>query len=503
MHRYQVKHYLQVFILIQPFLDLYWFYHGSLANTLPFTLPTIIRLLAMAVIFGLFWQKPSRLKQFGRRPWLITYVILLVLYSVVHLYYVRHFTSLSPTSYGYSTFSELFYLIRMLLPLLVLYFSYELDCSAQQLRRIVMGLSGLFSYTIVTSNLLVISLRSYESGPISANIFAWFTNPNLGYSHMASKGFFNFANMISAVLFMLLPLLIANLLERTNWQNSLALSIQALAMIEVGTKVALIGLIAGLAVSSIILVAHRLKERGWFKSLRPALLVLLLIELVALAITPFGPVGQRYRYEHYLAQQSDTQTQQLDQQLAAGLKKYQAQPARLKQFKQNFVKQHYQAYALNPKFVLKAYPYQRDPDFWLGIIRQPGELRMQNRYVETAMLNRVRRHHQQPLAYWLGISYTRVSNIFNLERDYVSQVYSLGLIGMLLFVGPSLLLPAYALLQWWRRKSAHLMALILASGFMVMAAFYSGNVLDFLTASLILAFIEGIMLKLANAKTAD
>ena len=349
MHRYQVKHYLQVFILIQPFLDLYWFYHGSLANTLPFTLPTIIRLLAMAVIFGLFWQKPRRLKQFGRRPWLITYVILLVLYSGVHLYYVRHFTSLSPTSYGYSTFSELFYLIRMLLPLLVLYFSYELDCSAQQLRRIVMGLSGLFSYTIVTSNLLVISLRSYESGPISANIFAWFTNPNLGYSHMASKGFFNFANMISAVLFMLLPLLIANLLERTNWQNSLALSIQALAMIEVGTKVALIGLIAGLAVSNIILVAHRLKERGWFKSLRPALLVLLLIELVALAITPFGPVGQRYRYEHYLAQQSDTQTQQLDQQLAAGLKKYQAQPARLKQFKQNFVKQHYQAYALNPK----------------------------------------------------------------------------------------------------------------------------------------------------------
>ncbi len=233
------------------------------------------------------------------------------------------------------------------------------------------------------------------------------------------------------------------------------------------------------------------------------MLVLLLIELAALAITPFGPVGQRYRYEHYLAQQSDTRTQQLDQQLTAGLKKYRQQPARLKQFKQNFVKQHYQAYALNPKFVLKAYPYQRDPDFWIGIMRQPGELRMQNRYVETAMLNRVRAHHKQPLDDWLGISYTRVSNIFNLERDYVSQIYSLGLIGMLLFVGPSLLLPAYALLQWWRRKSARLMALILASGFMVMAAFYSGNVLDFLTASLILAFIEGIMLKLANTKTAD
>ena len=40
------------FILIQPFLDLYWFYNGKLAEVLPFTLPTIIRILAVFVIWA-------------------------------------------------------------------------------------------------------------------------------------------------------------------------------------------------------------------------------------------------------------------------------------------------------------------------------------------------------------------------------------------------------------------------------------------------------------------
>lgn len=47
------------FILIQPFLDLYWLYNGKLATILPFTLPTIIRILAVGILIGMFFSKKT------------------------------------------------------------------------------------------------------------------------------------------------------------------------------------------------------------------------------------------------------------------------------------------------------------------------------------------------------------------------------------------------------------------------------------------------------------
>ena len=41
------------FILLQPFLDLDFFYRGKLATILPFTIPTIIRIAGVIVLVGL------------------------------------------------------------------------------------------------------------------------------------------------------------------------------------------------------------------------------------------------------------------------------------------------------------------------------------------------------------------------------------------------------------------------------------------------------------------
>src|SRR5699024_451896 len=126
----------------------------------------------------------------------------------------------------------------------------------EQFRHVIEGISGLFSFTIVITNLFGISLRGYETGPLSANIFEWFVNPNIGYSHMASNGFFNFANMVSAVLFMLVPLMFYFMFSRFNWKIVTLNVVQALAMIELGTKVALIGLIGGVIISILLYVFH-------------------------------------------------------------------------------------------------------------------------------------------------------------------------------------------------------------------------------------------------------
>ena len=483
------------FILIQPFLDLYWFYNGKLADVLPFTLPTIIRILAVFVIFCMFFSQKQNWQKLGQEKWLIVYLALLIVYSILHLIYVRHFNSVNPNDYNYSTVSEIFYLIRMVLPLLVIFFTKELEFTREQFRHVIEGISGLFSFTIVISNLFVISLRSYETGFISANIFEWFVNPNIGYSHMASKGFFNFANMVSAVLFMLVPLMLYFMFSRFNWKTITLNVVQALAMIELGTKVALIGLIGGIIAGILLYVFHLYIVKDVKKNGK-AIVVALLMEAGTLAIIPFGPAIQRYNYEKYLAQQSDNSLTQAKEELAEGLKKYPSGQKR-KEFLTNFIGEHYQDYALNKKFVTKSYPYKYDPEFWLKIMNEPGTSRMQNRHVEKAMLDQVIKTNNNKLDKVFGISYTRETNIFNLERDFTSQVYSLGWVGMLLFIGPYVVIMFYALIKWLMNKQLRtylISSMLLSIAFMLLAAFLSGNVMDFLTASFILAFVEGGML---------
>ena len=137
--------------------------------------------------------------------------------------------------------------------------------------------------------------------------------------------------------------------------------------------------------------------------------------------------------------------------------------------------------------------YQSDPEFWLKIINEPGQTRMENRHIEKAMLNQVIKTNDNKLDKFLGISYVRENNIFNLERDFAAQIYSLGWIGMLIFVGPYLAILLYAAYRWLRYQSARtylVSSLFASSAFILLPAFYSGNVMDFLTASFFFAFIR-------------
>ncbi len=267
---------------------------------------------------------------------------------------------------------------------------------------------------------------------------------------MASKGFFNFANMVSAVLFMLVPLMLYFMFSRFNWKTITLNVVQALAMIELGTKVALIGLIGGIIAGILLYVFHLYIVKDVKKNGK-AIVVSLLMEAGTLAIIPFGPAIQRYNYEKYLAQQSDNSLTQAKEELAEGLKKYPSGQKR-KEFLTNFIGEHYQDYALNKKFVTKSYPYKYDPEFWLKIMNEPGTSRMQNRHVEKAMLDQVIKTNNNKLDKVFGISYTRETNIFNLERDFTSQVYSLGWVGMLLFIGPYVVIMLYALIKWLMNK---------------------------------------------------
>ena len=193
----------------------------------------------------------------------------------------------------------------------------------------------------------------------------------------------------------------------------------------------------------------------------------------------------------------------LNKKLAAGLKKAKNETER-KEFSKSFIKQNYRYYSLDEKFIKKSYSYKNDPEFWLSLMTGTSTLtRLNNRFTEQAMLNQVVKYNHNAGDRWLGISYARTSNIFNLERDFIYQSYSLGWIGAILFLGIYVISEIYALIAWFNNKeNRHLLnsALLLANGICLVAAFYSGNVMDFLTATIILGFFTGYMLSLLTKK---
>lgn len=486
------------FILLQPFLDFYWLNNPPLSEILPFSIPTIIRILAIVVLTGMYLSKKHSWQILKKQWWIILYLVLLVIYSAIHLLHVRNFNSLSPTSYNFSMSSEIFYLFRMFLPLLVMYITKYANFSEKTIIHVIQSLVSIFAGIVVLSNLFIKSLRAYGNGWINYNIIDWFTHGPLSYAQTASKGFFYFTNTLAAIMFMLAALMIYVVIKQFNWKNLALLILQGLAMIMMGTKTATLGFIIALAVWLIAYFIHAfiLKNTNFSWKIVTSLI---LIGAVYGVMLPKSPMIQRANADIAWAQQNKGpySEKHLDKKLSTGLKKTKTKKQRLKYLK-NFIKKYYEYYHLNKKFINKAYPYQQDAEFWYDIMtRYSAEKRLNNRLIETEMLTQVVENNKNPADKWIGISYARTSNIYNLERDFQYQSFSLGWIGVVLFLGIYVIAELYAIFWWFKEKACRQLlnsALIFANGFCLVAAYYSGNVMDFLTATIILSFFTGYML---------
>ncbi|QNQ82786.1 O-antigen ligase family protein [Lactobacillus sp. PV012] len=501
----KIQKFLFWFILIQPFLDFYWLNTPPLSEILPFSFPTIIRIIGIIFLAGMYLSKKQSWRLLKRQWWIIGYLIILTLYCICHLVHVAQFKSLSATSYHYSLTAEIFYLVRMFLPLIVLYITKYLKFSEQTIEHLVQILVGTFSGIIVITNLLVISLRSYGDGRIGANFFAWFTPHYLSYTLTASKGFFYFANTLSAILFMLAALMIYFFIKNFNWINGILVFLLGWSMLMLGTKTSTLGFIIVLAAWFILYFIHAFIFKNIHFSWK---IITCLIALggIYLAIIPASPMIARQKADAMmLEREKGTKYSEpvLNKKLATGLKKTKTKSER-EQYLKSFIKENYRHYSLDEKFVKKSYSYKNDPEFWYSLMTGTSTLtRLNNRFTEQAMLNQVVKYNNNSGDRWLGISYARTSNIFNLERDFIYQSYSLGWIGAILFLGIYIISEIYALIAWVNNKNNHKLlnsALLLANGICLVAAFYSGNVMDFLTATILLGFFTGYMLSLITKK---
>ena len=511
----KTRNFLFWFVLIQPFLDFNFFYHKPLSTVLPFTIPTILRIIGVLIILLAFMANKDAWRRFSKQYWLIAYLVILIVYCILHLWHMQNFNSINPSNYNYSTFGEVFYLFRMVLPLMLIYFTNYLDMPKRQFGIAMEGMSGIFSGVIVITNLFAISLKSYEHGVISGNIFTWFMGkgftPLYGYSHSASKGYFYFTNTTSAILLMLAPLVFYYLFSHFNLKTCLVSVLHFLAMLEIGTKVALYGLLGSMILSLFVWLFHCLALRNETFSWKPLLTMAILFALFGVTYR-VTPAVQRYNYEIYWAKSHDADISKENAELKTGLNKYKNDKEGLADFEKQFLAKNYQKYALNKRFITKSYPYQYDPQFWINMLSKPATYRLANRNVEEAMLDQVVKYNNNPLDKWMGIGYMRETHIFNLERDFTAQKYSLGIIGMILYLGFYVGIILYGVYEWLRYKGVRtylISSMLMASVFILGASFMSGNVMDFPTANLLLGFLDGSLLlyiregkrKTSNKKT--
>ena len=481
-----------IFILLQPFLDFYFFYVPPLSKIFPFAISTIIRIIFTAVLAFFYLRERPDWKILR---WILIYFGVCIVYFAAHVLNARHFSSYSPNNFNFSMFGEAFYLVRMLIPVFIIFMTMHVHLNFQAFSMIVQTLSWIVSGSIVFFNLVKLSLASYGDGFITGNIFNWFTNGDPGsFYGFASKGFFYYANSISGVVLLLVPFVLYLNFTKPRWTNISLAVVQLLSCLILGTKTAVLGFLGLLFASLIIFLFSYVigKENNFQKSSLGLVFSLLII---AGLIIPFSPMSNRSLTNRVtITEKNSNKAALLKQQKVLERELEHKAHGKITPL-MRYIQANYQNYSLNPEFVNGKYSYIIDPVFWSEVMKAPLKKRMDYRYLEKAMLDRLKKINNNPLDNWLGITYTRMNNIFNLERDFLSQWYALGFIGAMIILGPMLWLFfnfIYLMIFKFKKYFNFLNAEMTLSIFgIIVFSIYAGNILDFLTSAVLLAFFVG------------
>lgn len=527
---------LMFFLILQPLLDIYVLFEPEVVEFFKFSPATIIRIAFMGILslFAIFTIKWTK-----KHIWMIVYGGLVLGYVILHHINAMHFVSNVPGNFGYSLLSELFYIIRMLLPLIMIVLSYHFEFKDEKMEKVVMWLVILFSGSIVLCNLLGVALTSYTNERIGGNIFDWFSKNPLSYRALASKGFFTFANQIAALELLLTPILIYYFYKHPTKKNIALVFLQLLATFMIGTKVATFGfliLFVGMTILYFFFCFAKkevvFSKKVLFSSFCFGILAAILlpvspmlnrnqtsdlmeenfeeeIKCKTLAFDTSDPYHYQVREEEILVEDSDACiTQNEREKKKIDFVNQQLEKFTTKNEKENYLKTfievEYANFRINERFIEKSYPYQYDPYFWYETMQLPLIDRLDYRYLEQRMLKQVKSLNDNQKDDWFGITYSRMSNIFNFERDFLSHYYSLGWFGLGIFLGPYLILLGICLirmlLHFKKQFTLRHCAFAAGIGIVLFAAFYSGNVMDGLVVTLILGFFIGQFLKSTTEK---
>lgn len=485
----KMKYYLLIlFIIIQPILDIHYLYTEKVVNIIGFSPSTIIRItivliLTLMTLITLNNKKILKL--------IIPYLSLILIYTVFHIINTNNFYTPVSDNLGYSIIGEIFYIVRMLIPLVIVIITINTRISRKDYERAIKIILLTISLTIVLTNIFKISLASYGIGTIKENIFGWFTGAykNYIYSDLASRGLFNSANQISALLILLLPIMLTIYTYQQNIKNLLIIVLTIISMIMLGTKVALYGTLINIIIYFLAVIFFIIikKEKLILKKI---FLMIIIALLTIMSLYNVSPAVNRPSLEENYGNKKETVD--INQ-----LKEYENNGETSKVIE--FIKNNYKEAKIKDDFILKSYPYEYDPEFWVKVFEMPLIKRRDWRLLELKMHQRVMELNNNNNDKLLGIGFTRSEHLFTLERDFIAQYYSMGIIGTFLLLGPYILAIIACFIKMileYKTKFTIINSMTcFAIVFILGASINSGNVMDCLTIMIILGFVIGKLIE--------
>lgn len=498
-----------VFMIMQPLFDIFYLYDDNLIAMFKFSPATIIRMGIMSLLFlstFLFWKDKNKWK------YLVSFCVIYLLYTIFHQINVMNFDIPMDNFNHYSTLKELFYIIRMICPLLMIFVTYENDIRRESLRNIIIYVCLIFSTIMVSTNLLGIALGSYDGGTeiIERTILDWF-NPNVydhvSFTKIASKGIFHMANQVSATLISLLPMVIYYFLKEKKLLYGFTYFLMVISMLMIGTRVAGYG---WLLVSICMLVAYlffTLIKKDYKFNLKIVIIYIIMCG-INVVILPYSPVMNR----HYVEENADRISEgQENDDVKNYIKEFEEylkvtnDEDELYDKKIEFLVNMKDVYGFDPEYFNDIYPYENDPDFWLKLAKMDYVNRANHRNLKTLITHRVIELNDNKVDYIFGVGFSRLRNVpCYMENDIYVHLYSIGIVGILVFIAPYFAILVYGIYKIFKDFKNNFtflnISLLFSIALTFIAGIFSGNVFDEWICTLFLGFMCGCLLLNLNKR---
>ena len=446
---------LLIFLMIQPIFDLKIFYNS---------ISTLIRVTIIGILFVIYFILDNNKK----KCFFLLYFGLLIVYFFFHHMNALNFNSLVPGNFDYNVVKELLYIIKMITPFLLIYLIQKMNIPHDKIKFIMKTIVYVMSAIIIISNIFVFSYGSYSDEIIKDNFFSWFTDGYIKYSYyeLASKGLFEFANQIGAVLIMFLPFVLYYTIKDKKMSDIVTLIINVFALILLGTKTSVLGIFivfVAIIFFSITFNIFIKKENINFNQY----VIPLIIFVMCLVIFPFTPIFSRRNVTNQIIQSSNIirfSNNDID-------------------IKLKYIEENYENKRIHKQFILDSYPYKYDPDFWVEMLNEDISKRIDYRYLETSIIKRIIEINNNDYDRILGITNTRLQNAFNIERDFIVQYYSMGIIGVILLLGPYITILIKSIYKFYKQNKINLLNIIsiFTIIFIICISIYSGNLFNSLS----------------------
>lgn len=474
-----IKILISILLINLPFLDMLRTTSFKDVEFCGIALIEFVNIVLIGVALLLTLTKISKKKVL----WLFGYLFIVFIYIFLHYQNIIKFDTNIFSKANFNLVSESFYILRAyVLPLMLLFVLVNnKDIFDKNFYfMIAKCIIVIISASIIILDIFKLSFISYNpKGHVMYNLFDYFLFQG-DFRQLSARGFFDSANELSATMFMFFPINIYMLFDEKRKSNLVIFVLQFIAMVLLGTRTAAYGtLLISVFAAVVYIFMIIIKKEKVNRFFNETFFVTSLTCIAFLTISPFM-LGRINEGTPNFSIKNAAAYKEIDSTDIKSLDK--------------LMEKYKSEYLINDYF-LKIYPINKDPEFWLQMIKRDKALNNNSRRMKTDMIKRIYERNNNPNDKFFGMGYTLYFP--DLERDYYYQYYIFGIIGMLVLMGPYFIFLGYLAYKGLSNFSKNfyfrtvMSCTSVALGLLI--AYYSGHVFGWVSPMMNLAFVLGLL----------